>query len=108
MNANAYSRKLYTLAVKVGANVATLVAVFVAMYQSSLHPAESLYVFCLWFFGIGICTWMLARTLLRRIRVRYADSDEGLVRLPGQRRESLVRWKVCGQTPVLERCTSQR
>ena len=104
MTANAYSRKLYTLAVKVGANVATLAAV----YQSSLHPAESLYVFCLWFFGIGICTWMLARTLLRRIRVRYADSDEGLVRLPGQRRESLVRWKVCGQTPVLERCTSQR
>ena len=108
MTANAYSRKLYTLAVKVGANVATLAAVFVAMYQSSLPPAESLYVFCLWFFGIGICTWMLARTLLRRIRVRYADSDEGLVRLPGQRRESLVRWKVCGQTPVLERCTSQR
>lgn len=104
---NDYKRTLYTGTIKVAANVMMLVAIFFAMYQAFLHPTESLVVFCIWFFAISIVTWVVARFLMKYVRQRFADSDEGMVKLPKQRRSTLVRWKVSTPVSILERCKIQ-
>ena len=94
MPSNAYKRTVWLAGIRIGANVIMLAAVCVAMYQSFLHPAEALSVFCQWFFGITILTWIGARQLAELVRRRLADADEGLVRLPGHKKSALMRWRV--------------
>lgn len=107
MTDNAYRRTLLIGGIRILANVVTLGAVFLAMYQSFNHPAESLVVFCYWFFGITVTTWVVCGFAMSWIRRRLTDVDEGMVRLPGHRRSCLVRWKVCGRAPLAGRVRMQ-
>ncbi len=100
---NAYKRTVRLIIIRVAANVLTVGAVVLAMYMSWLHPSEGLLVFCQWFFGITIATWFAAAKLSMRVRTVYADKDEGLVRLPGRRRDTLMRWSVAAPEMALLR-----
>ena len=100
---NDYKRSLWLMAIRVMANVLTLAAICVAMYMSYQYPSESLVVFCKWFFGITVVTWVAARKLCTYIRYRFADLDEGLVQLPGRKDKLLMRWKIAAPAVVLAR-----
>lgn len=102
---NQYKRTIWLCAIRVAANLVMLAAVCVAMYQSYLNPASSLSVFCQYFFGITIVTWTAARFACSRVRMMYADADEGLVRLPGHKKYSLVHWKVAESSLCVQRPT---
>ncbi len=93
---NLYKRTVMLAAIRILANVIMLAAVCLAMYMSSLHPSESLSVFCQYFFGITVVTWIAAKYGCEFVRRAYADADESLVRLPGKKKAQLVRWKVAG------------
>lgn len=102
---NLYRRTILLAAIRISANVIMLAAVCLAMYMSSLHPSESLSVFCQYFFGITVVTWVAAKYGCEYVRKAYADADESLVRLPGQRKARLVRWKVAGENVSLRRAS---
>lgn len=107
MTSNAYRRAFYTSIIQVMANALMIAAIFLAMYQSFHHPSESLSVFCVWFFGITVPSWIVAKALVRFVRRRFADRDEGMVRLPGRRRSSLMHWKVSVRECVPQRVQIQ-
>ncbi len=91
---NAYRRAVRLIVIRVAANVLTLGALVLAMYFSWRRPSEGLLVFCQWFFGVAAVVWVAASRLSRWVRRTCTDPDEGLVRLPGHRKATLVRWRV--------------
>lgn len=105
---NAYRRAVYLTVVRVAANLIMLGAVCLGMYMSSKHPASALLVFCQYFFGVTVVAWFAAGRLSSFIRRRFADADEGPVRLPGHRRECLVHWRVANASPTPQRVTAPR
>ena len=100
---NSYKRSIWLIAIRVAANVLTLGAICLAMYMSYLSPEEALLVFCQWFFGITVVTWVIARRLCLFIRCRFADLDESMVLLPGQKHKTIMRWKVACPALALSR-----
>lgn len=96
---NAYKLEVARRAVQILANVLTLGAVGMGMYQASFFPDETLSVFSLWFFSllavILFSSW-LAMRLLSRVFPVEAHNDFSrcsVVNLPGKG-PCLVRWEV--------------
>ncbi len=103
---NAYKRAVWLAAVNIGANVIVLGAAVLGMYMSYRHPSEALLVFCQWFFAIAVLDIVAARFVRRWVRLRFADPDQSLVRLPGHRRPLIVRWRVADHAVSLSRSSS--
>ena len=51
---NSYKQHLFISCIRIAANMLMVVAVFVAMYLSSLSIHSGELVFCAWFFGITV------------------------------------------------------
>ena len=93
---NNYKYTWYSGAVKIIANLLTLVMVAVAVYHSSKNPDESFVVFCRWFFGLAIPVWWAAWRIHKYLRVRYPllrGDDVSEIVIPGKGPQR-VRWVV--------------
>lgn len=85
---------MYLGIIRIGANLAMVAAVFVAMFAASrYHAWPSELIFCACFFGLTIPVWAAAFLLGRLVRKKWPVPPESLVLLPGVG-ETLVRWTV--------------
>lgn len=89
---NSYKQSLYSVLLRVMANLLMVGAVFLAMYRAARGPSSEI-TFCLWFFGITVPLWAGALYLDRMIKRRFPAEQESLIDLPRQG-PRLVRWRV--------------
>lgn len=95
---NSYKQHLFISCIRIAANMLMVVAVFVAMYLSSLSIHSGELVFCAWFFGITVSVWTAAFWLTRLVRRRFPAEGQSMVQLP-RKGLSLVSWRVLESSP---------
>lgn len=96
MNAyNSYKRNIYSIAIRITANLCMILALCLGMYQAGQQPESSLLVFCQFFFPPTIFTWGLAIAASRAVRRRFPlDTDAATtIELPRWGRKAVI-WRV--------------
>lgn len=89
---NSYRLAVWSMTVRIAANLLMLAAVFLAMYKAS-RTGTALSTFSMWFFGATVPVWFVAGRILKWLRRRFPAEDTTYVALPG-RKPALVRWAV--------------
>jgi hypothetical protein len=96
MNAhNSYKRDIYSITIRIAANICMIAALCLGMYQAGQHPDSSLLVFCQFFFPPTVLAWGLAIAATRALRRRYPLEADGAttIEIPRWGRKAVV-WRI--------------